>query len=111
MTDITFTDPGGSTVARLTTDHSASSRNKHVMVYDGEPYDIKDDIDPEVRLAVLRKAIDESGLSNRRFATAILMRNERTIRRWLAGDDVVLYVVYRELWRRLVAGDVTTAAP
>lgn len=35
---------------------------------------------------ILRKAIEASGLSARRFATEILLRDERTIRRWLAGD-------------------------
>lgn len=35
---------------------------------------------------ILRRAIEASGLSARRFATEILLRDERTIRRWLAGD-------------------------
>lgn len=37
---------------------------------------------------LLRAVIDRSGLSARRFATRVLFRNERTIRRWLAGDPI-----------------------
>lgn len=39
--------------------------------------------DPEL----IRAAIDASGLSARRFAVDILVRDERTVRRWLAGDS------------------------
>jgi hypothetical protein len=39
--------------------------------------------DPEL----IRAAIDASGLSARRFAVDILTRDERTVRRWLAGDS------------------------
>jgi hypothetical protein len=35
---------------------------------------------------LLEKAIEASGLSARRFAVEVLIRDERTIRRWLAGD-------------------------
>ena len=35
----------------------------------------------------LRRAIEVSGLSARRFAREILIRDERTVRRWLAGDS------------------------
>ncbi len=37
---------------------------------------------------LLREAITASGLSARRFAVAILWRDERTVRRWLAGDEI-----------------------
>lgn len=39
--------------------------------------------DPEL----LRAAITRSGLSARKFATVVLLRDERTIRRWLAGPQ------------------------
>jgi hypothetical protein len=38
---------------------------------------------------LLRAAIDSSGLSARRFAVRVLLRDERTVRRWLAGDSPV----------------------
>lgn len=34
----------------------------------------------------LRAAISRSGLSARAYARKVLIRNERTVRRWLAGD-------------------------
>ena len=34
----------------------------------------------------LRQLVAESGLSARRFAKEVLLRNERTLRRWLSGD-------------------------
>ena len=37
---------------------------------------------------ILRALIDRSGLSARKFATRVLFRNERTVRRWLAGDPM-----------------------
>jgi hypothetical protein len=37
--------------------------------------------DPEL----LKAAIAASGLSARKFATVVLLRDERTIRRWLRG--------------------------
>lgn len=40
-------------------------------------------------VALLRAAIDRSGLSARRFATEVMIRDERTIRRWLAGDSPI----------------------
>ncbi len=42
---------------------------------------------------LLELRIAESGLSARRFATDVLHRDERTIRRWLAGDSPVPSVV------------------
>ena len=38
---------------------------------------------------LLQKRIAESGLSARRFATDVLRRDERTIRRWLANDSPI----------------------
>lgn len=37
-------------------------------------------------LKTLRRAIYRSGLSARMFATRVIDRDERTVRRWLAGD-------------------------
>lgn len=34
----------------------------------------------------LLRAIAASGLSNRQFALTVLLRDERSLRRWLAGD-------------------------
>lgn len=45
--------------------------------------------DPEL----IRAAINASGLSARRFAVEVLIRDERTIRRWLAGDSPIPDVV------------------
>ena len=42
---------------------------------------IRDDAD------LLRAAIEASGLSARRFAVEVLLRDERTIRRWLQPPD------------------------
>lgn len=38
---------------------------------------------------LLREAIERSGLSARAFAREILLRDERTVRRWLAGDSPI----------------------
>ena len=44
-------------------------------------------------IALLRIRIQESGLSDRKFAVQCLKRDERTIRRYLACDVRVLDVV------------------
>lgn len=36
---------------------------------------------------LIKAAIGASGLSARRFAVQVLIRDERTVRRWLAGDS------------------------
>lgn len=38
---------------------------------------------------LLRRAIKASGLSARQFAMTVLLRDERTVRRWLAGDSPI----------------------
>lgn len=38
---------------------------------------------------LLRAAIARSGLSARAYATEVLLRDERTVRRWLAGDSPI----------------------
>lgn len=40
-------------------------------------------------VALLRHAIETSGLSARRFATERLIRDERTVRRWLSGKTPI----------------------
>lgn len=43
----------------------------------------------------LRRVIERSGLSARQFAMQVLLRDERTIRRWLAGDKIPVQVASR----------------
>lgn len=52
---------------------------------------------------LLRRAITASGLSARRFAEDVMVRDERTVRRWIAGDVEIPAVVLRKL-RALVGG-------
>jgi hypothetical protein len=54
--------------------------------------------DPEL----LAAAIKASGLSARQYAERVLVRDERTIRRWLAGDSPIPKVV-REMLEAQVA--------
>jgi hypothetical protein len=42
---------------------------------------------------LLEKRLRESGLSARRFAIDVLRRDERTVRRWLDGEQDVPHVV------------------
>lgn len=42
---------------------------------------------------LLRQAITASGWSIRQFAVDVLVRDERTVRRWLGGDPMPLVVV------------------
>lgn len=49
---------------------------------------------------IVRAAIERSGLSARRWAEQVALRDERTVRRWLAGDSPIPEVVLRELARR-----------
>jgi hypothetical protein len=51
-------------------------------------------------VALLRAAIAASGLSARRYATEVLTRDERTVRRWLAGESPVPQAVLRYLESR-----------
>jgi ABC-type phosphate transport system auxiliary subunit len=48
---------------------------------------------------LLRAAIEASGLSARRFAVEVLKRDERTVRRWLAGDSPIPKAVMDYLTR------------
>jgi len=41
------------------------------------------------QVEALRRAIRASGLSARQFARTVLARDERTVRRWLAGDSPI----------------------
>jgi hypothetical protein len=51
---------------------------------------------------LIRAAIEASGLSARRFATRIICRDERTVRRWLDGE-VEIPAVAREWLERWLA--------
>lgn len=48
-------------------------------------------------LSALRKAIRRSGKSDRQFALQVLGRDERTLRRWLAGESPIPSVVLKTL--------------
>lgn len=50
-------------------------------------------------IRLLRRAITRSGLSARKYAVEVLTRNERTIRRWLAGDSEIPRAVVLRLQR------------
>lgn len=50
---------------------------------------------------LLGRAIDASGMSARRFAVDVLIRDERTVRRWLAGDSPIPAVVVEWLRERV----------
>ena len=41
---------------------------------------------PSESVTLLKNAIEASGLSIRRYAVEVLGRDERNVRRWLAGD-------------------------
>lgn len=45
------------------------------------------------RVALLRRAIDRTGLGPREWAVSVAWRNERTVRRWLSGASPVPLVV------------------
>ncbi len=52
-------------------------------------------------IAPLQSVIDASGLSTRKWAEQVVWRDERTVRRWLAGRAIPATVV-KELRRRLM---------
>ncbi len=52
-------------------------------------------------IALLRSVIDASGLSARKWAESVAWRDERTIRRWLAGDSPIPGTVIERL--RIIA--------
>ena len=52
------------------------------------------------QIQLLRDRIEDSGLSVRRFALEILLREDRTVRRWLAGDSPIPRVVLEWLEQR-----------
>lgn len=65
---------------------------------DGSPFDL------DAALAgmggdvwLLRRAIERSGLSARRWAEEVAWRDERTVRRWLSGDSPIPELVVRRL--------------
>lgn len=50
---------------------------------------------------LLSAAIEQSGLSARKYAELVLVRDERTIRRWLKGDSPIPKVVREMLHAHL----------
>jgi hypothetical protein len=54
-----------------------------------------DRMDPEkaARIKLLQRAIELSGMSARQFAIQVLIRDDRTVRKWLHGDSEVPDVV------------------
>jgi len=52
---------------------------------------------PAEGVELLRAIVARSGLSNRKFAETQLVRDERTLRRWLAGDIPIPETVLRWL--------------
>lgn len=62
------------------------------------------DLSPTQRDAIeaLRQLIERSGLPARQFAERVLLRDERTVRRWLAGTSPIPSVVIRNLDRLTV---------
>ena len=48
-------------------------------------------------IARLKQAIELSGLSDRQFAKQVLIRDERTIRRWIAGDRPIPQAVREKI--------------
>jgi hypothetical protein len=59
---------------------------------------------PAADIKTLQKAIEASGLSDRRFAKEVLIRDERTVRRWLAGKSPIPGVVLEFLREYLQKG-------
>lgn len=41
------------------------------------------------QIALLEQRISQSGLSARQFAMTVLIREERTLRRWIAGESPI----------------------
>ena len=66
-----------------------------------------DDEQRAADMALIRAAITASGLSTRRFATEVLIREERTIRRWLAGHAPIPKQVRIYLETRIRDGPVS----
>jgi hypothetical protein len=46
-------------------------------------------LDQATALRLLREAIRQSGMSASRYARRVLIRNDRTVRRWLAGESPI----------------------
>lgn len=52
------------------------------------------------RVNLLRKAIKASGLSSRRYAETVMIREPRTVRRWLTGESPIPDAVIRWLMKQ-----------
>lgn len=57
---------------------------------------------------LLKRAIARSGLSARQFAVQVMARNERTVRRWLAGESPMSPTVVQWLKDYLAGPDNRT---
>ena len=51
----------------------------------------------QAEIAALRAAIGRSGLSTSEYARTVLVRDPRTVRRWLAGDRQVPQAVLERI--------------
>lgn len=60
--------------------------------------------------ALVAAAVKATGLPARRFATRVLARDERTVRRWLSGEQAVPDVVVARLYWLLALDADTRAA-
>ena len=60
---------------------------------------------------MLRRVIEASGMSARGFARDVLLRDERTVRRWLAGDSPIPEPVVAKLDEWLLMGRTAPADP
>jgi len=56
--------------------------------------------DPEL----VQAAIKASGLSARKFAELVLLRDERTVRRWVAGKSPIPKIVRENLLAMVAKG-------
>ena len=54
-------------------------------------------------ISQLRKAIEVSGLSARQFARVVLVREDRTVRRYLAGDRKIPGLIREKISQLLAA--------
>lgn len=77
---------------------TTTDRTAQVLAELQEPGHTKEERD-ELHAQLLELRIEESGLSARRFALEVLLRDDRTIRRWIARDVGVPQIVAEWLER------------
>jgi hypothetical protein len=61
--------------------------------------------EPRSDVALILDAVEASGLSARRFAERVTWRDERTIRRWSAGEPIPQTARARLVWFLELAPD------